>query len=118
MDTTGAPAGLQTCPVPAAGTPPWPPTTPLPAARYPAFVSLILVPPLLAAARSRKPRLVRAGALLVLLGALFAILSFPVSLAPASWAGGLRFVNYAAVLGYVAGLAVFWFSGLISQPIR
>jgi hypothetical protein len=83
---------------------------------YPAFVSLILVPALLAAARSRQPRMVRAGALLVLLGALFAILSLPVALAPAAWAGALRFVNYAAVLGYVVGLAVFWFSGLISNP--
>ncbi|WCI09790.1 hypothetical protein PJ267_10125 [Arthrobacter sp. OVS8] len=82
---------------------------------YPAFVSLALVPPLLVAVRSRQPRLVRAGALLVLLGAVFAIMSFPVSLAPASWAGGLRFVNYAAVLGYVGGLVVFWFSGLIAN---
>ena len=38
------------------------------------------------------------------------------SLAPSDWSGGLRFVNYAAVLGYVAGLAVLWFSGLISNP--
>ncbi|BCW65898.1 hypothetical protein NicSoilB4_06610 [Arthrobacter sp. NicSoilB4] len=83
---------------------------------YPAFVSLVLAPPLLATVRSRQPRLVRAGALLVLLGALFAILSLPASLAPAAWAEGLRFVNYAAVLGYVAGLAVLWFSGLISNP--
>jgi hypothetical protein len=83
---------------------------------YPAFVSLILVSPLLAAVRSRQPRLVRAGALLVLLGALFAVLSLPASLAPAPWAGGLGFVNYAAVLGYVMGLAVLWFSGLISNP--
>lgn len=83
---------------------------------YPAFVSLVLLPPLLATVGSRQPRLVRAGALLVLLGAVFAILSLPVSLAPAAWAAGLRFVNYAAVLGYVAGLAVLWFSGLISNP--
>ena len=46
---------------------------------------------------------------------MFAVLSLPASLAPASWAGGLRFVNYAAVLGYVVGLAVFWFSGLIAN---
>lgn len=83
---------------------------------YPAFVSLILVPPLLATVRSGQPRLIRTGALLVLLGALFAVLSLPASLSPAAWAEGLRFVNYAAVLGYVAGLAVLWFSGLISNP--
>jgi hypothetical protein len=83
---------------------------------YPAFVSLVLVPPLLAAVRSRLPRLVRAGALLVLLGAAFAALSLPAALTPSSWAGAQHFVNYAAALGYVVGLIVFWFSGLIASP--
>ena len=83
---------------------------------YPAFVSLVLLPPLLAAVRSQQPRLVRAGALLVLLGAAFAALSLPAALTPTSWAGAQHFVNYAAALGYVLGLAVFWFSGLIANP--
>ena len=114
MDTAGAPAGL---PAPSAGSnADVAPYFTAAGRTYPAFVSLILLPPLLAAARSRQPRLVRAGALLVLLGAVFAILSLPVSLAPAAWAGGLRFVNYAAVLGYVGGLVLFWFSGLIAAP--
>lgn len=113
MDSTGASAG----PPGSSATDPTRASYYTAAGRtYPAFVSLVLVPPLLAAARSRQPRMIRAGAVLVLLGALFAVLSLPVSLAPAAWAGGLRFVNYAAVLGYVVGLAVFWFSGLISNP--
>ncbi|MET1022154.1 MAG: hypothetical protein ABWX69_08150 [Arthrobacter sp.] len=85
---------------------------------YPALVSLVLVPPLLAAVRSQLPPLVRVGAVLVVLGALFAVLSFPVALAPPDWADALRFVNYVAVLGYVAGLVAFWFSGLIAKPVR
>lgn len=83
---------------------------------YPAFVSLVLVPPLLAAVRSGLPRTVRAGALLVLLGAVFAALSLPAALTPPSWAAAQHFVNYAAALGYVLGLVAFWFSGLIASP--
>ena len=116
MDTTGASAGLQVPSDVGGRNASLAPYYTAAGRTYPAFVSLILVPPLLAAVRSRQPRLVRAGALLVLLGALFAILSLPVSLAPAAGPRALRFVNYAAVLGYVAGLAVFWFSGLISNP--
>lgn len=116
MDTTGASAGLQVRSDGGGGNAALAPYYTAAGRTYPAFVSLILVPPLLAAVRSRQPHLVRAGALLVLFGALFAILSLPVSLVPAAWAGGLHFVNYAAVLGYVMGLAVLWFSGLISNP--
>ena len=83
---------------------------------YPAFVSLVLVPPLLAAVRSKLPRLVKAGALLVLTGAVFAAMSLPAALAPSSWAGAQHFLNYAAALGYVLGLVTFWFSGLIANP--
>ncbi|MCB5290945.1 hypothetical protein [Arthrobacter sp. SO3] len=82
---------------------------------YPVYVSLVLMPPLLAAVRSRLPRLVRAGALLVLLGAFFAVMTFPASFAPETWGGAQHFVNYSAALGYVVGLVVFWFSGLISN---
>jgi hypothetical protein len=116
MDTAGASAGLQAPSDSAGRNASLAPYYTAAGRTYPAFVSLMLVPPLLAAARSRQPRLIRAGALLVLLGAFFAILSLPVSLAPPAWADGLRFVNYAAVLGYVAGLVAFWFSGLISDP--
>ncbi|MET4135227.1 hypothetical protein [Pseudarthrobacter sp. PvP090] len=85
---------------------------------YPAFVSLVLVPPLLAAVRSGLPRTVRAGALLVLLGAVFAALSLPAALTPPSWADAQHFVNYAAVLGYVLGLVAFWFSRADREPAR
>ncbi|MET1086101.1 MAG: hypothetical protein ABWY04_03110, partial [Arthrobacter sp.] len=53
---------------------------------------------------------------MVVLGAVYAILSIPVSVAPAGRADALRFVNYAAVLGYVGGFVAFWFSGLIAIP--
>lgn len=82
---------------------------------YPAFVSLVLMPPLLATARSRLPRLFRAGALLMFVGALCAALSLPASLAPEEWDTGARVINYAAVLGYVLGVAMFWFSGPLSR---
>ncbi|MGP4033005.1 hypothetical protein [Pseudarthrobacter sp. 1C304] len=111
MDTTGAPAGLQVPSTDSNAT--VAPYFTAAGRTYPAYISLVLVPPLLSAVRGRQPRLVRGGALLVLLGALFAILTFPVSLVPA---GGLHFVNYAAVLGYVGGLVLFWFSGLIAAP--
>ncbi|XAS64691.1 hypothetical protein VUN84_03175 [Micrococcaceae bacterium Sec5.8] len=82
---------------------------------YPAYVSLVLIPPLLAAFRGRLPRLVRAGALTVLLGVCFAVLSLPASLGPAAWSAAQDFLNYGAVLGYVVGLALFWFSGLVTK---
>jgi hypothetical protein len=85
---------------------------------YPAFVSLVLLPPLLATVKSRLPRLVRTGAIVMFVGALSAVVSLPASLTPDEWALGERAVNYAAVLGYVLGFAVFWFSGLIAQPSR
>ena len=113
---TGLPAGL---PVPLAGGSDDADLAPYFAAAgraYPAFVSLVLVPALLAAVRSKLPRLVRAGALLVLAGAVFAALGLPAALAPSSWAGARHFVNYAAALGYVLGLVAFWFSGLIANP--
>lgn len=116
MNSYGAPAGLQAQAAGGAGDADLAPWFTAAGRTYPAFVSLVLVAPLLAAVRSRLPRLVRAGALLVLLGATFAVLSLPAALMPSSWAGAEHFVNYAAALGYVVGLVVFWFSGLIASP--
>ncbi|MET1065201.1 MAG: hypothetical protein ABWX85_09555 [Arthrobacter sp.] len=116
MDTAGVPAGLQSPSGSGETDAELAPYYIAAGRTYPVFVSLVLLPPLLAAVRSQLPRPVRVGALLVFLGAVFAILSFPVSLAPAGWADALRFVNYAAVLGYVGGLVAFWFSGLIGSP--
>jgi hypothetical protein len=83
---------------------------------YPAFVSVILVPPLLDAIRSWLPPLVRAGALATLLGAVAVVLSVPACFAPPAWDLWQHLANYSAVLGYVVGLALFWFAGLIAQP--
>jgi len=83
---------------------------------YPAFVSLVLMPPLLEAVRSRLPPLVRAGAFVTFLGAVAAALSVPASFSPPAWDVGQHLVNYFAVLGYVLGLGLFWFAGLIAQP--
>lgn len=112
--SSGSPAGLHAQPA-GAGDGGLAPLFTAAGRSYPAFVSLVLVAPLLAAFRSKLPRLVRAGALLVLFGAVFAVLSLPAALAPSGWAGAQHFVNYAAALGYVLGLAVFWFSGLIAN---
>lgn len=78
---------------------------------YPAFVSLALLPALLATTRSQLPRLVRAAALLTCLGALATACSVPASFAPEDWGLAQQTVNYVAVLGYVLGLGMFWASG-------
>lgn len=116
LGTYGSPAGLHAQPSGGVGDADLGPWFTAAGRTYPAFVSLVLVSPLLAAFRSRLPRLVRAGALMVLLGAAFAALSLPAALTPSGWAGAEHFVNYAAALGYVFGLILFWFSGLIASP--
>ncbi|MCU1554345.1 MAG: hypothetical protein JWM13_1831, partial [Arthrobacter sp.] len=66
--------------------------------------------------RSQLPPLVRAGALATFLGALAVVVSVPACFAPSAWALGQHLANYSGVLGYVLGLALFWFAGLIAQP--
>jgi hypothetical protein len=78
---------------------------------YPAFVSLVLLPALVATAAGTLPRLVRAGAAVTCVGVLATVLSVPASFAPEDWAAGAHLVNYLAVLGYVLGLCLFWVSG-------
>ncbi|NUU31252.1 hypothetical protein [Arthrobacter sp. C9C5] len=85
---------------------------------YPAFVSLLLLPALLAVIKATLPRLVRTGAALTMVGAVAAIASVPVSFAPESWDLPRLFVNYLAVLGYVLGLLAFWLSGQSGRPPR
>jgi hypothetical protein len=82
---------------------------------YPAFVSLALLPALLATTRSQLPRLVRAAALLTCLGALATACSVPASFAPETWLLAQQTVNYVAVVGYVLGLGLFWASGLAAK---
>lgn len=85
---------------------------------YPAFVSIALMPALLKTVRSRLPRLVRAGAALVLVGSLSAAVSVPFSFLPADATPGRYLVNYTAVLGFVLGLMFFWLSGMKAQRQR
>lgn len=83
---------------------------------YPAYVSLVLLPALSSAVRARLPRLVRTGAGLTAAGAVAAILTVPASFTPEAWDDARTVVNYAAVLGYVLGLLLFWLSGRLSRP--
>ncbi|MEC5181929.1 hypothetical protein [Arthrobacter sp. CG_A4] len=112
MDTRGSSAGLESLSVGGGRNAVLAPFYAAAGRSYPAFVSLILAAPLLAAVRSQLPRLVRAASLVTLLGALAVVVSIPASFAPPEWALGQHVINYSAVLGYVLGLALFWFSGL------
>ncbi|WP_445155197.1 hypothetical protein ACTWLI_02870 [Arthrobacter sp. Hor0625] len=85
---------------------------------YPAFVSVLLLPALLRTVRAPFPRLVRAGAAATLTGSVAAVLSVPASFAPDGWEPAQLVVNFAAVLGYVLGLLVFWISGKRGQLRR
>ena len=76
------------------------------------------MPALLKTARSRLPRLVRAGAALVLIGALGAAVSVPFSFLPADDSPGRYLVIYTAVLGFVLGLMFFWLSGMRAKGPR
>ena len=82
---------------------------------YPAYVSLALLPALLATTRSHLPRLVRAGAFATSLGALATTTSVPASFAPEGLLLAQQTVNNLAVMGYVLGLCLFWVSGRIAQ---
>ncbi|MCU1541339.1 MAG: hypothetical protein JWM01_2286, partial [Arthrobacter sp.] len=115
MDTRGSTAGLEEL----SGSGRNAVLAPLYAAAgrsYPAFVSVVLMPPLLNAIRSQLPPLVRAGAVATFLGAVAVVVSVPACFAPRAWAVGQHLANYSAALGYVLGLALFWFAGLIAQP--
>ncbi|WP_426765878.1 hypothetical protein ACP3TD_05250 [Pseudarthrobacter sp. 1G09] len=75
---------------------------------YPAFVSLVLFPAMVRAARSRLPLLVRVAAGLLAVGGLSIALTLFFPVVPPEL-GSLRFiVNYTAVLCFVIGLALIW----------
>ncbi|MDQ0754092.1 hypothetical protein [Arthrobacter sp. B3I4] len=115
MDTRGPSAGLEAL---ADGDARNAALVPLYAAAgrsYPAFISLVLLPPLLATILAPLPRLVRAGAALTLAGAVAAIAGVPASFLPGAWDAGRQIINFSAVLGYVLGLLLFWLSGYVAR---
>lgn len=116
MDTRGSSAGLEALPDRGARNAALEPLYAGFGRVYPAYVSLVLLPALLAAVRARLPRLVRTGAGLTAAGAVAAILTVPASFTPEAWDDARTVVNYAAVLGYVLGLLLFWLSGRLSGP--
>jgi hypothetical protein len=85
---------------------------------YPGFVSVVLLPALVGTATSHLPRMVRAAAFLTALGAVATAISVPACFAPGTWLLAQQSVNYLAVLGYVLGLCLFWFSRLATKGGR
>ncbi|MCX6499278.1 MAG: hypothetical protein NTU93_10830 [Arthrobacter sp.] len=116
MDTRGSSAGLEALSNDGGRNAALAPFYAAAGRSYPAFVSITLLPALLATVRAHLPRLVRTGAAATLAGATAAIASVPASFAPDSWDPARLLVNYLAVLGYVLGVLVFWISGQLARP--
>ncbi|MFJ5862521.1 hypothetical protein ACIQCM_13970 [Pseudarthrobacter sp. NPDC092439] len=75
---------------------------------YPAYVSLVLLPAMVRAVRSRLPVLVRIAAFLLGSGGVAIALTLLFPVVPPEF-GPLKYVvNYTAVLCYVVGLALIW----------
>lgn len=75
---------------------------------YPAYVSLVLLPAMVRAVRSRLPALVRIAAFLLGTGGIAITLTLFFPMVPPEL-GPLKYlVNYTAVLCYVVGLALIW----------
>ena len=75
---------------------------------YPAYVSLVLLPAMVRAARSRLLPLVRIAAALLAIGGIAITLSLLFPVVPPAF-GAIEFVvNYTAVLCFVIGLALIW----------
>ncbi|MFJ6027973.1 hypothetical protein ACIQCN_10980 [Pseudarthrobacter sp. NPDC092424] len=75
---------------------------------YPAYVSLVLLPAMVRAVRSRLPVLVRIAAFLLGSGGVAIALTLLFPVVPPEL-GPLKYVvNYTAVLCYVVGLALIW----------
>ncbi|WP_258804961.1 hypothetical protein [Pseudarthrobacter sp. NS4] len=75
---------------------------------YPSYVSLVLLPAMLRAVRSRLPVLVRLAAGLLAAGAIAIALSLLFPVIPRDWAAIEYVINYTAVLCFVIGLALIW----------
>jgi hypothetical protein len=75
---------------------------------YPSYVSLVLLPAMVRAVRSRLPILIRIAAGLLALGGVAIALSLLFPFIPRSWDAIEFVVNYTAVLCFVIGLALIW----------
>lgn len=75
---------------------------------YPAYVSLVLLPAMGRAVRSRLPALVRIAAFLLGTGGVAIALTLLFPLVPPQLQPLQYLVNYTAVLCYVVGLALIW----------
>lgn len=75
---------------------------------YPAYVSLVLLPAMVRAVRSRLPVLVRIAAFLLGTGGVAIALTLLFPVVPPELDPLKYLVNYTAVLCYVVGLALIW----------
>lgn len=75
---------------------------------YPAYVSLVLLPAMVTAVRSRLPAMVRLAAALLAVGAMAIALTLLFPVAPPDWRPAKFIINYTAVLCFVAGLTLIW----------
>ncbi|MDQ0679937.1 hypothetical protein QFZ30_003319 [Arthrobacter pascens] len=75
---------------------------------YPAYVSLVLLPAMVSAVRSRLPAMVRLAAVLLAAGAVAIALTLLFPVAPPEWGPAKFVINYTAVLCFVVGLTLIW----------
>lgn len=75
---------------------------------YPAYVSLVLLPAMVCAVRSRLPAMVRLAAFWLAAGAVAIALTLLFPVAPPEWGPAKFVINYTAVLCFVAGLTLIW----------
>ncbi|MET3809304.1 hypothetical protein [Arthrobacter sp. UYEF3] len=82
---------------------------------YPSYVSLVLLPAMIRAARSSLPALIRAAAALLIVGTAAIAISLLSPVIPPDL-GFVRFiVNYTAILCYLLALALIWADRLRAQ---
>ncbi|GGI95806.1 hypothetical protein [Pseudarthrobacter scleromae] len=75
---------------------------------YPAYISLVLLPAMVRAVRSRLPLLVRVAAALLATGGVAIALTLLFPAVPPEWGAAEFVINYTAVLCFVLGLALIW----------
>lgn len=85
---------------------------------YPSYVSLVLLPAMIRAVRSRLPVMVRIAAALLAVGGISIALTLLFPVFPPAMASAKYIVNYTAVLCYVMGLALIWAAKVHSNKRR